>query len=51
MSVDQLINEFDRALRTLVAPARSTRPVPGDDIPDTPLDEAQRTLVIGLKVR
>lgn len=48
MSVDQLINEFDRALRTLVAPARSTRPVPGDDIPDTPLDESQRTLVIGL---
>lgn len=39
---DQAIIQFDRALRTVFAPARSVRSVPGDDLPDAPLDDAQK---------
>lgn len=46
--MDQLIVEFDKALRTLFAPARSVRPVPGGDMPDTLLSDAQREHVAGL---
>ncbi|WP_407279921.1 2-polyprenyl-3-methyl-6-methoxy-1,4-benzoquinone monooxygenase [Aromatoleum evansii] len=46
--MDQLIVEFDKALRTLFAPARSVRPVPGGDMPDTVLSDAQRDHVAGL---
>jgi len=48
MSPDQLILEFDRALRTVLAPARSVRPTPGDAVPDTALDANQRQHVLGL---
>jgi ubiquinone biosynthesis monooxygenase Coq7 len=48
MSMDQAIVELDRALRAICAPARSVRPVPGADLPDTNLDVEQRRLVIGL---
>lgn len=40
--IDQLILEFDKALRTVFAPARSVRPVPGDGLPDAPLEDAER---------
>ncbi|NMG47926.1 2-polyprenyl-3-methyl-6-methoxy-1,4-benzoquinone monooxygenase [Azoarcus communis] len=40
--IDQAIVQFDRALRTVFAPARSIRPIPGDDVPDAPLDDAQK---------
>ncbi|EGK70664.1 Putative ubiquinone biosynthesis protein [Methyloversatilis universalis FAM5] len=43
--LDRLITEFDRALRTLAAPARTTRPLPGADLPEADLDEAQRRQV------
>ncbi|MCK9987792.1 MAG: 3-demethoxyubiquinol 3-hydroxylase [Azoarcus sp.] len=46
--MDQLIVEFDKALRTLFAPARSVRPVPGGDMPDTLLSDGQREHVAGL---
>ncbi|MCC4118296.1 2-polyprenyl-3-methyl-6-methoxy-1,4-benzoquinone monooxygenase [Aromatoleum toluclasticum] len=46
--MDQLIVEFDKALRTLFAPARSVRPVPGGDMPDTLLGDAERDHVAGL---
>ena len=48
MSPDSLIVEFDRALRTVFATARTARPNPGADIPEPVLDEAERSLVIGL---
>ncbi len=48
MLPDRLILEFDRVLRTLAAPARSARPTPGADLPETALDEAQRRDTIGL---
>ena len=48
MSVDQAIIEFDRALRTLLAPARSVRLVPGSALPEANLDEVQKRHVVGL---
>lgn len=40
--IDQAIVEFDRALRTIFAPAQSVRPVPGDDLPDEAMSDADR---------
>lgn len=48
MSLDQAIIEFDHALRTILVPARSVRPVPGADLPHAELDQAQRRQVVGL---
>jgi ubiquinone biosynthesis monooxygenase Coq7 len=48
MSPDQLILEFDRALRTVLAPARSVRPTPGETLPETDLDATERHHVLGL---
>lgn len=45
---DQVIVEFDRALRTVFAPARKIRPLPGGDLPDAALDERERIHVAGL---
>lgn len=42
MSIDRFITEFDRALRTVAASARSVRPVPGRDLPEASLDDEQR---------
>lgn len=46
--MDRLIGEFDRALRTVAASARSVRPTPGADLPDAPLSTAERQHVVGL---
>lgn len=48
MSPDRVITEFDRALRTVFAPARSVRPVPGDAQPEAGLNADQRRHVVGL---
>jgi ubiquinone biosynthesis monooxygenase Coq7 len=48
MSIDRVIGEFDRALRSIWAPARSVRPVPGAALPDVDLDALQRSHVVGL---
>ncbi len=40
--LDQAIVEFDRALRTLAAPARAHRPSPGRDHPEASLSPTQR---------
>lgn len=40
--IDQAILQFDRALRTVFAPARSVRPVPGADLPEAALDDGER---------
>ncbi len=48
MQVDQLIIEFDRALRTVFASARTIRPVPGGELPDVELDVDQKRHVVGL---
>ncbi|HTT41090.1 MAG TPA: 2-polyprenyl-3-methyl-6-methoxy-1,4-benzoquinone monooxygenase [Burkholderiales bacterium] len=43
-SADRVIAALDGALRTLFAPAHSTRPIPGEAVPDSALDEHQRQL-------
>jgi ubiquinone biosynthesis monooxygenase Coq7 len=48
MSPDQLILEFDRALRTILASARSVRQTPGDRLPEADLDMEQKRHVVGL---
>jgi ubiquinone biosynthesis monooxygenase Coq7 len=48
MSIDRAIIEIDRALRTIWAPARSVRPVPGAGLRDVKLDTVQKLHVIGL---
>jgi 3-demethoxyubiquinol 3-hydroxylase len=40
--LDHLIIGFDKALRTVFAPARSIRPVPGDDLPEALLTDEER---------
>lgn len=48
MVLDDLIIGFDRGLRTLFAPARSTRPVPGEELQEAEMSPAQRTLAAAL---
>lgn len=48
MTLDGLILEFDKVLRTLAVPARSRRQVPGDELAETVADPAQRRHVLGL---
>lgn len=48
MSIDFLILQFDRALRTLTVPARTQRPLPGGELPDCDLSLEERRHVNGL---
>ncbi|MCB4360727.1 2-polyprenyl-3-methyl-6-methoxy-1,4-benzoquinone monooxygenase [Quatrionicoccus australiensis] len=48
MSIDRLILEFDLALRTVCASARSVRPLPGRDLPEQELGAQERRHVVGL---
>src|SRR6266705_6265167 len=41
-SVDQLIAELDRALRAVAGVARSSRPSPGEGLPESELDASER---------
>ena len=42
LKIDDLISVFDNALRTLLAPAQSVRPVPGGEQPENELSESER---------
>jgi ubiquinone biosynthesis monooxygenase Coq7 len=42
MISDRLVIEFDKALRTLFAPASTNRPVPGSQEPEAALSEQER---------
>lgn len=48
MLIDRLILEFDRALRTVAAPAWTVRQVPGAELPEAVFEEAQKRHVVGL---
>ncbi len=48
MTPDQLVVEFDRALRAVFAPARSVRPIPGCEVPDVSLSDTDKVHVAGL---
>jgi ubiquinone biosynthesis monooxygenase Coq7 len=46
--IDSLIVEFDKALRTVFAPAPTKRPMPGEDLPETELSETEKRHAAGL---
>lgn len=48
MSIDRLIVEFDKSIRTVFASAVSVRPVPGSDLPEPALPIAERQHVAAL---
>jgi ubiquinone biosynthesis monooxygenase Coq7 len=48
MSVDALISGFDKALRTIAAPAAMRRALPGGDLPEAELNAAERRHVAAL---
>jgi len=48
MILDDLILRFDKALRTLTVPAQSVRPVPGDNVEEMELSEADTRLSTAL---
>ena len=48
LDLDRLIAAFDNGLRTLLAPAHSARPVPGDSVAETALTVAERQLAASL---
>lgn len=48
IDLDRLITGFDRGLRTLFAPAQTVRPVPGEVMPGSPLEDRARALVASL---
>ena len=48
IDIDRLIIGFDKGLRTLFAPAQTMRPMPGEMVPETVLDERGRTLAASL---
>ena len=48
LRIDELIIGFDKGLRTLFAPARSTRATPGENLMDGDMDAAQRALAAAL---
>lgn len=41
-NIDKLIIGFDRALRTLLTPAQTLRPVPGIELPEIELDDSEK---------
>jgi len=45
---DKLIIQFDKALRTVFAPAHSRRPYPDADVPESELSEAEKRHAAGL---
>jgi len=48
MGLDDLIIGFDKGLRTLFAPAHSTRPIPGEDFQEADMSPSQRALAAAL---
>lgn len=48
ISLDKLVVEFDKGLRTLFAPAPTLRPLPGDDLPDAELSAEEKSRTVSL---
>ncbi|HRQ05803.1 MAG TPA: 2-polyprenyl-3-methyl-6-methoxy-1,4-benzoquinone monooxygenase [Nitrosomonas halophila] len=48
LKVDKLIIGFDNALRTLLAPANTSRPVPGRNLPENALSETEKRESVAL---
>lgn len=47
-NIDKLIISFDNALRTIMTPAQTVRPVPGRELPEVELNEAEKKESIAL---
>src|SRR2546427_2518456 len=47
-SMDRVIGEFDRALRAVAGVARSSRPSPGEGVPESELDAEERAQAAAL---
>ena len=47
-NIDKLIIGFDSALRTLLTPAQTLRPVPGNELPETELTDTEKQLSCAL---
>jgi 3-demethoxyubiquinol 3-hydroxylase len=48
LNLDRLIIEFDKGLRTLFSQAHSTRAYPDANVPEAPLDEAEKKKAVAL---
>lgn len=48
ITLDKLIIGFDSALRTLLTPAQTVRPVPGNELPENELTESEKQLSCAL---
>lgn len=48
LNLDKLIIEFDKGLRTVLAPAPTVRPLPGKDLPQAELSEEEKRVAAGL---
>jgi len=48
LNLDKLIIEFDKGLRTVLAPAPTVRPLPGKDLPMTEMSDDEKRLAAGL---
>jgi 3-demethoxyubiquinol 3-hydroxylase len=48
LTLDRLIIEFDKALRTALSSAQTLRPTPGDDLPEPELSPAEQKLSAAL---
>ena len=48
IKIDDLIVEFDKGLRTLLAPARTTRPLPGKGLAEAEMGEDEKRLAAAL---
>ena len=48
LKIDDLIVEFDKGLRTLLAPARTSRPLPGKSLSETEMSAEEKRLAAAL---
>lgn len=48
IDLDRIITEFDKGLRTLLAPAQTLRPLPGKNLPDAELSSEEKRLAASL---
>jgi ubiquinone biosynthesis monooxygenase Coq7 len=48
IKIDDLIMEFDKGLRTLLAPARTSRPLPGKSLAEAEMGEEEKRLAAAL---
>ena len=48
LNIDKFIIVFDSALRTLLTPAQTLRPIPGKELPDAELSDTEKKMYAAL---